>query len=737
MKPVKWTLNFLLVLAVILGLVIGPPLPGKAKAEGVKYKLIPELLLPEQPEFLSGRAWLITAGLDPGLRLGSGGDLEEGPGITLQAVGPAGAALIPYRSPAAKFSRTILVSRDKGRLPIQCGPHLAVDPKDPDHIVIVLMDYNFPGITSYVSIDGGATWDGPFQPKISREARTGVGDPVVVFDKEGNLYAAQMSLDVKYFWLEGVTGTALVFNIEVNRSEDGGYTWTDTVTAAPGGVLVRIFPSAGEKVRGEVEVTLNDKPWITVGPNPEDPDKEIIYLTYTRFKERWKLAWMDEIPVLQLVEESTAIQLVYSEDGGLTWSQPVRVSPRVVHWGEATRRVVQGSQPVVGPDGTLYVAWFDSTDDDVWEGQAQIWVASSNDGGRTFSSPHLAATFLENPFSSRVTSFRFWGTSFPQMAIGPEGEIYIAYTSPPPDNPQDEGDVFIVRSFDGGKTWERRVRVNDDKSGRMQFFPSVTVDSKGIVHTIWGDTRDDPTQLCYHIYYSYSKDKGKTWEFNSRVSDFPSNPNYAFPHGRYIGDYFTIKAAKDDVYITWADSRLGEVSGINQKIAFARKKLMPTPAVFVSPPSGPAGRDIIIKGHHFQPESQIFVEIGGVIVATGRTKEDGTFSLKLFVPITGKGARSLVVKDISGNLATASFYTEFGFDSFKELFSQLEGQLQKLEKKKPSEVKSKPSSPENTTASNSASPGEGFPWLIAVLAGALVVALSALGVVLFRTHAKS
>lgn len=691
-------------------------LPSSVAAEVPlpRQGLMPELLLFPQAELLSGRAWLVVTGQDPAFRLGAKAKevgTGEPPGVKLQAVGAAGAALIPYRSPAAKFSRTILLSRDSGRLPYQTEPHLAVHPQDPDQVVVALIDYNFPGIANYVSIDGGATWEGPYQPKIARGELTGAGDPTVAFDHQGNAYACQMSLRIVDFNLGPLVGSALVANASLSYSRDGGITWDEAILTARGGVATRASsPAAGERLRGEVEVSFVDKPWITVGPNPEKPNQDVIYVTYTNFIDRWELLWMDELAVLNLVEEQAVIEVVRSEDGGLTWSRPTAVSPQVLLRGVGglERRVVHGSQPIVAPDGSLYVAWFDSTTDGLWQGTGEIWVAASQDLGRTFDRPRLADKFLEVGNRPRSASFRLWATGFPQMASGPAGEVYIVYSAYPANNPEDGGDVFLLSSVDGGKTWERRVRVNDDKRGRLQFFPAITVDPAGTLHMIWGDTRDDPAELSYHIYYSSSKDRGKSWEINSRVSDFPSNPNFAFPRGQFIGDYFAIKATKEDVYIVWADSRLGEVGGINQKIGFARKRLMPMPAIFLSPPSGSAGRDITIQGHNFQPESEIFIDVGGVLTATARSAQDGTFSTTIFAPISGEGTRSVVIRDISGNAATASFYTDFGFDTLKQRLS------------------------------SGASPGSAgsFPWLVTVLAVALALALAALGVVWYRVRAR-
>ena len=126
----------------------------------------------------------------------------------------------------------------------------------------------------------------------------------------------------------------------------------------------------------------------------------------------------------------------------------------------------------------------------------------------------------------------------------------------PSDDPNDDGDIFAVSSTDKGRNWSRRILVNDDQTSSFQFFPEISVDPKGTIHAMWGDYRDDPNDVGYNIYYSTSEDGGKTWSINSRVSDFPSNPNKAFPGGRFIGDYFAIEATEDDVYMVWADSRL-------------------------------------------------------------------------------------------------------------------------------------------------------------------------------------
>ena len=195
-----------------------------------------------------------------------------------------------------------------------------------------------------------------------------------------------------------------------------------------------------------------------------------------------------------------------------------------------------------------------------------------------------------------------------------------------------------------------------------------------------------------------------------------------------------MQATSEDVYMVWPDSRLGEVGGMSQKIAFARKSLMPTPSIFLSPPSGSAGRDVTIQGSHFQPESEIFIIVGGVLTSTGRTSREGTFTTTIFAPISGEGSRDIVVSDVSGNVAMASFFTEFGFDTFQSTVETIENRFDPLQQS----IEGILNRLDNPNG-NPANPGskESFSWPIAVLAGALVISLAALAALWYRRRTVS
>jgi hypothetical protein len=350
------------------------------------------------------------------------------------------------------------------------------------------------------------------------------------------------------------------------------------------------------------------------------------------------------------------------------------------------QRFVQGSQPRVLSDGTVIVAWFDSTDDGPSQGIQTVKVAISTDNGRSFGDPIQAAYGREWHGPTRTIPLRIDGSKFPQMAVGPNDELYIVYAAQPVDKPKDDGDIYLISSFDQGRTWAEPVRVNQDERGTLQFLPNVAVDPSGIVGVMWGDSRDDPEEIRFHVYFTKSEDQGQTFGFtipdqgftapDTRVTDFPSNSNRVCPTcAPEVGDYWAMTANEKDFYLVWGDTRLGEFGGFNTQIAFARQQAIPNPTLFLNPPQGTAGRIVDIVGNGFQPLSNVQLLVSGVIVANPRTGEDGSFTTSIYMPLTGEGPTSISAFDETGNAATASFYTEFGFDTLQRSLDAINQQL--------------------------------------------------------------
>ena len=705
----------------LVAMLLGMPLPASAQmpvpqlpARGKISKNpvdIQDAMNPIQ-DVLSGPAWLIAQGVDnrifldrPGWNTLDRQNLTSLPGNSggsplLQSVGPG--ILVPYRDPAPAFSRDLLVTRDFSNSPLQTEPDIAVNPLDPDHLVLGVIDYNFPNNSVYVSIDGGVNWEGPQQIKYLRKDRISGGDPVVEFDSDGNVYMASISIGIKEYSVGNATGFALVSSIAVSTSKDGGFVWEEPVDSARSDVGTDDFlidPTG--RMRGKVTLSFLDKPWMTTGPHPTIEDQMVVYVTFVEFNTIYDILYLGELPTLGAPEVQTTPKLSYSLDRGVTWSEPVAVGPTVKRtYGEiddtegqsnaiGTKRVVQGPVPAVDSKGTLYVTWLDSTDDESMKGLAEFYMSKSDDGGESFGEPKRIARFLEPGFRPRNAYFRYWASAFPKVSVGTNDELYVAYVGLPANNPLDEGDVYFIRSTNGGDRWSRPKRINTDETDAVQFFPAMDVGPDGTIHLMWGDMRDDPVRTRYHIYYSRSEDQGENWGFeleelnlkvgDTRVTDFPSNPNKGFPRGLFLGDYFSIAASENDAYLVWADTRLGEFGPVNQKIGFSRQRAIARPEIFISPDAGAAGETITVQGHGFQPDMHIYLQVGGANAASGRTDKLGRFTQQIFVPISGEGAHRVTLVDESGNFASTSFYMEFGFDNVQDLAEKLDALDEKLE----------------------------------------------------------
>jgi len=171
------------------------------------------------------------------------------------------------------------------------------------------------------------------------------------------------------------------------------------------------------------------------------------------------------------------------------------------------------------PDGTLYISYgsFPSH----LSPESDVWLLKSTDGGETFSGPTLATTFrFVTAAALPNTSFRD-GISY-NMTVNPaNGHILLAL-----EVQSDNGiDVRLAESTDGGQTFSAPVFVNDAatvQDGTDQFQPTVAASPNGTVAVAFYDRRlacpvGDPNIL--------SADQGQTnFCINTSVQFFSDGP---------------------------------------------------------------------------------------------------------------------------------------------------------------------------------------------------------------------
>jgi hypothetical protein len=157
--------------------------------------------------------------------------------------------------------------------------------------------------------------------------------------------------------------------------------------------------------------------------------------------------------------------------------------------------------------GALWVVWVDDL---------RVIVARSNDQGVTFAPPTIVTRELESIDAN--------GDARPKIALGTEGEIYVAWTRT--GSIAYTGDIRFARSLDGGRTFSAPRTINDDGLITGHRFESLSVNASGDVFLAWIDKRDLDAALAAGtpypgaaLYYTWSTDSGETFSPNRKIKD--------------------------------------------------------------------------------------------------------------------------------------------------------------------------------------------------------------------------
>ncbi len=473
----------LLVLGIALVLAASPAYAASSTSSAPTYNL----------NTLAGKMASIDA--TPGLIIRASGYLQQ----------EADAGVVPPSSaPATPISPTyvvtspldatsvappaVTVNQDTAAAP-QNEPAVAVDPNNAMRIVVGMNEYASRAWTcsvdgtpcsalgdgysgTYYSNDGGATWCcvstspqdlGTTLPGIER-LTGGVydagGDPVVAFNTQGEVFFSGLGFD----------RTAAPNTVTVSKGTfdaNGELTW---------GMPPVINPTTSPAL-------LNDKEWMAIDTHAASPFVNRIYVTWTRFVFNPTTGGYVQSP----------IAFAYSSDDGATFSTPVLISGNVLYG--------QGSRPVVGPDGTLYVFWDASTRLATFD---SIYMVKSTDGGVTWSAPTAVAT-LTDIAPPANTAFRV--NSFPAAAVGADGTLTVVWdTEAKNANPVYTADAncayFLVGTRTTQKNCHNAVVYSTSTDGGMTWsspepaFPTLEAATQTAVGypvtSSWGVTLNAP-----------------------------------------------------------------------------------------------------------------------------------------------------------------------------------------------------------------------------------------------------
>lgn len=439
---------------------------------------------------------------------------------------------------------------------------VAISPANPNIVAAGGNDYRMVTVSGdvwlgvYVSDNGGATWFNTFVPGFPSDTSSAgqaspllnldaSGDPVVRFDRSGNLYVAAIGFNrnfdqadrpvdnlvyvARYNYTPGTPGGISTPNSAANPP-NFTYAYTTVVDrGAVGFAVPGVIGFAG---------TFTDKEWMEIDVNSPSTSAcaGYLYVAHTNFHG---------------ARGNSQIMFSRSKDGGATFSPTKTISTG----GSSGTPHNQGADIAVAPNGTVYVAYA------AFQGGGNpfngIAIVKSTDCGRKWSQPVFVGS-INDPQAPGV-AFRTPAFAFVAVDDLNPNTVYVAYQSLAGDY-----DIYVQRSTDGGKIWGAPVQVNEDPGARHQIFPTIEV-SNGALHVAWYDFRHSTTASNEALDVYYASTTGAsypTFSHNVRVTDVSHNGNCLLFGGgtaAFHGDYIELDArwtgTNHVVHIAWADNR--------------------------------------------------------------------------------------------------------------------------------------------------------------------------------------
>jgi hypothetical protein len=368
---------------------------------------------------------------------------------------------------AAGASNPVLLVKDRSESDIR------VDPTNADHLIgqskwfVNAEGYNHLN-GFYESFDGGATW--PHQGHVpGYEGWTDNTDPVGAFDPWGNFYSLLLPYNFYYdkFGFHRFDNGTNQINptvppevISVSVRPHGATDPNDWITTHDG------HP---DFIATADNATTNDpdKQWIAIDTNPSSPCYGTVYAMWTIFVIN---------PSYPYVSTARA-----NADGTHSdWSDPL-VLPTIPGKPWDTYLL-----PHVAPDGTVWTTLTNNPKKQDFS-TADIYVTSSSDCGRTWTSPRpavndvLVPTYQNTTFREGIVNTFAVG----RQQVGGQYPLYVSYE----DASSGLSNVYLTASYDAGEHWTDPIQVNDNPGATEALQPNLEAAPNGVASVAFYDRR--------------------------------------------------------------------------------------------------------------------------------------------------------------------------------------------------------------------------------------------------------
>jgi hypothetical protein len=432
------------------------------------------------------------------------------------------------------------------------------------------------------SFDGGKRWGDQVPPfwqfqLLDGHTADACSDPTLAWDSRGNAYIGGVFFDV-------AADANAVLVMKSNAGNGGSF--YHSPNPAGGFQEYRDLP-VGVVANDDGTLVSNDKELMTADAHASSPKRDNVYMTWTRFT---------------LTPPNTVHSPIFfsqSTNGGATWSAPIEISgsnaaicnlPAVGPCNDD-----QGSDPVVGPDGTVYVAFANGNVPGAGIEQVLFvkcpaaadcsnpasWTAPVKVGDMI--STHPVGPPSQNGCPNRQclppNGYRAPDETTVTISVDNDSKLYVSWAdhrnntnpncqlgAPGGGSPPCDHDIFYAYSLNGGGTWSptHDITPRSEFGNNAQWQP-------------WSEVTTDGSRLWvayYDRHYGNCETTGCNDITAAEIRN-PATPNPTIDYDRvttasmpnltpannpvqagFLGDYMWVDTdSHGDAHIVWADTR--------------------------------------------------------------------------------------------------------------------------------------------------------------------------------------
>lgn len=208
----------------------------------------------------------------------------------------------------------------------------------------------------------------------------------------------------------------------------------------------------------------------------------------------------------------------------------------------------------VDPAGNAYLAWASYSKAGGARGSVNLYVGKSVDAGKEWSMTLLDVSAAAPDCKDEDCGEAFLGA---QVALTSDaaGALYALWSAGSKAlGPQR---IYFSSSTNGGENWLPRVNVSNADPGVEHAFPAIVAGNTGDIRIAWMDARNTSRNSPYwNTYYRSSSNGGATWGDEIRISGYVPGYRYISKEGfRFpFGDYFGLAIDNhEDTHVVWGE----------------------------------------------------------------------------------------------------------------------------------------------------------------------------------------